>query len=130
MIGLQGLLLGLVYTINEIKERKGMSNVKVITHTSKEFLTLELSCREHNITFHKAHLDEVIQALTTYRDALPKPCVHAELIKQYAEDCQKYEKPWELWEHRWSGEVQWLTIIGHPSWAFNYQYRRKTGAPS
>jgi hypothetical protein len=70
-------------------------------------------------------INDVIQALTTYRDNLPKPCVHAELIKQYAEDCQKYEKPWELWECYWSASSEWKGISSHPSWGASIDYRRK-----
>ena len=56
----------------------------------------------------------------------PNPCPHAELIMQYAKDCQENEKPWELWELKPTSEVHWSDCIEHPSWFTWVEYRRKS----
>lgn len=50
--------------------------------------------------------------------------VHAELMKQYAEDARETNKPWERWEFL-STNVGWAELSGHPFWEANVQYRRK-----
>lgn len=76
------------------------------------------------IYLKNTQLDSVITALTSYRDSLPKPCPHAELIKQYAEDCQKYEKPWELWQFYEEVAARWGCLNQHPRWYKGELYRR------
>lgn len=51
--------------------------------------------------------------------------IHAELMAQYAEDAQKTEKPWELWEYRFRGAKAWKEAIPCISWNARYEYRRK-----
>jgi len=49
--------------------------------------------------------------------------VHAELMKQYAEDAMTTDKPWELWEiNTGSGPI---SLSDHPAWSINGKYRRK-----
>lgn len=51
---------------------------------------------------------------------------HAELIKQYAEDCINHKRPWELWEQQSVGIMQkWSELINPPRWDNNANYRRK-----
>ena len=49
--------------------------------------------------------------------------IHAELMKQYAEDAMVTDKPWELWEVL--GMAQYLPLYAHPSWHDEATYRRK-----
>ena len=53
------------------------------------------------------------------------PCTHAELIMEYAKDCQEYERPWERWELRCAGSIKWVDLESHPKWKPNTRYRRK-----
>lgn len=52
--------------------------------------------------------------------------VHAEEIALYAEDCQKYEEPWLLWQERSSFNTkEWNNCTKHLTWESNKVYRRK-----
>lgn len=55
----------------------------------------------------------------------PTPCPHADLILQYAQDCQEHEKPWEVWECMYDNNGIWKEFDRHPIWSDFYQYRRK-----
>jgi hypothetical protein len=50
--------------------------------------------------------------------------VHEELKKQYQEDCQNYEKPWELWEFQ-DFRGKWVTCADSPKFSRLAHYRRK-----
>ena len=52
-------------------------------------------------------------------------CIHSELIKEYAEDCQIFKEPWLLWEWYDSSDLSWETHRTHPNWYCNVKYRRK-----
>ena len=54
----------------------------------------------------------------------PEPCAHAELIMQYAKDCQENEKPWKLWEYK-HPTTSWTPLSQHPCWFPGVKYRRK-----
>lgn len=49
--------------------------------------------------------------------------IHAELMKQYAEDASNYEFPYTLWQYNVSGE--WRDLSKHPEWHYDHKYRRK-----
>ena len=49
--------------------------------------------------------------------------VHAELMKQYAEDAAVMERPWENWQAN-SGNG-WTSTADHPKWWTTASYRRK-----
>ena len=49
--------------------------------------------------------------------------IHAELMKQYAEDAMVTDKPWRLWERNVFGE--WTQPLCSPSWHADCEYRRK-----
>lgn len=49
--------------------------------------------------------------------------IHAELMKQYAEDASTHEFPYILWQYNITGE--WHDLMKHPEWDFNTKYRRK-----
>ena len=50
---------------------------------------------------------------------------HAALMKQYAEDAETHERPWELW---WYKDVTisetWTLCWHHPGWFLTREYRR------
>lgn len=51
--------------------------------------------------------------------------IHAELMRQYAEDAMESDTPWENWEF-FSEEKQKFVHLGkNPKWEVNTQYRRK-----
>jgi len=50
--------------------------------------------------------------------------IHADLMKQYAEDAMTTDEPWKLWEVY--NEVHgWYTMQSNPSWYNHIKYRRK-----
>lgn len=51
--------------------------------------------------------------------------VHAELMKQYAEDATKSESPWENWQVLAPGFDKWYNLKHDPEWFKTCQYRRK-----
>lgn len=50
---------------------------------------------------------------------------HAHLMKLYAEDAEKYDEPWGLWEVMSNHTGKWLSLKGHPLWIAGRTYRRK-----
>ena len=50
--------------------------------------------------------------------------IHAELMKQYAEDAMTTDEPWKLWEF-YSNHGYWTTLTDNPLWYANSKYRRK-----
>ena len=50
--------------------------------------------------------------------------IHAELMKQYAEDAAETDKPWEGWEKQLAGGL-WVACPVHPDWHARQSYRRK-----
>ena len=50
--------------------------------------------------------------------------IHAELMKQYAEDARETDRPWKRWEFR-STNIGWMELSDHPSWGTAAKYRRK-----
>lgn len=51
--------------------------------------------------------------------------IHAELMKQYAEDAAETDKPWERWEFNPDAkDVGWIALSAHPSWNEESSYRR------
>ena len=66
-----------------------------------------------------------------YRVPEPEPetvkgHIHAELMKQYAEDAATHEEPWKLWECK-NGDVSedWYLLDSNPIWSPLVEYRRK-----
>ncbi len=50
---------------------------------------------------------------------------HAELMKQYAEDAIKEDKPWYHWEYKDPGKPEiWQFCKAHPEWNDYSEYRR------
>lgn len=49
--------------------------------------------------------------------------IHADLMKQYAEDAANHEFPYIFWQYNITGE--WHDLMKHPEWDFNTKYRRK-----
>lgn len=45
-------------------------------------------------------------------------------LKQYAEDAEISETPWELWEYKAPLDKEWSKLPGHPVWDESKQYRR------
>ena len=56
-----------------------------------------------------------------------KGCPHAALMKQYAEDAETHERPWELWEHKHAALKTWKPCGSHPVWYSDSEYRRTAG---
>ena len=50
---------------------------------------------------------------------------HAELMRQYAEDAQKCENPWVLWEVSIDEGNTWRDLTDNPGWYYEANYRRK-----
>lgn len=55
---------------------------------------------------------------------MPK-CAHADLIMEYAKDCQEHEEPWKLWQVFGIGCDGWESLNAPPRWESIYKYRRK-----
>ena len=51
--------------------------------------------------------------------------LHAELMKQYAEDAMTTDEPWNLWEVYDELCNKWDTMQDNPSWFEHVKYRRK-----
>lgn len=51
--------------------------------------------------------------------------IHAEFMKQYAEDAAETDEPWRRWEHWEKVNGRWFSLHGHPSWHETKRYRRK-----
>lgn len=51
--------------------------------------------------------------------------LHAELMKQYAEDAMETDRPWERWQSKHNDTSDWRDSHGSLSWFTDYQYRRK-----
>ena len=47
----------------------------------------------------------------------------AALLKQYAEDAETHERPWELWEWK-QKDAAWRPCRVHPGWNPRFEYRR------
>lgn len=55
---------------------------------------------------------------------------HAALMKQYAEDAETHERPWELWEYRDADRKTWNPCGAlHPGWYLETEYRRIVDRP-
>ena len=54
---------------------------------------------------------------------------HAALMKQYAEDAETHEHPWELWEYKDAVLKTWKPCGFHPAWLLNNEYRRIADQP-
>ena len=53
--------------------------------------------------------------------------VHAELMKQYAEDAATHKNPWVLWECRsLNVSEDWCLLDSNPIWSPLVEYRRKS----
>lgn len=51
---------------------------------------------------------------------------HAELMMEYAKDAMETERPWERWEFKICGDIQWTSFLDRgPNWTESHQYRRK-----
>ena len=53
------------------------------------------------------------------------PCAHYKLMKEYLKDCEKYERPWEMWQRFSSLYEVWVDLIEHPEWLSAVKYRRR-----
>lgn len=51
--------------------------------------------------------------------------IHAELMKQYAEDAMQTDKPWELWEYSDDGGKTFYSLHSSLHWSCHAIYRRK-----
>lgn len=49
--------------------------------------------------------------------------IHAELMKQYAEDASKHEFPYMFWQCKVIDK--WHDLTKHPEWNYDTEYRRK-----
>lgn len=111
-------------------------NFKVSRSQSKEKSHwIDLTNTDHghiDITIHltEGELRQIRDGIDAYLNSLPKSHVHAEKMMQYAKDATITEKPWELWESKWSfQEVEvWRNLTTHPSWDVGREYRRKPNA--
>ena len=55
---------------------------------------------------------------------------HAALMKQYAEDAETHERPWELWEYKYTAHKIWRPCGSHhPGWYSDTEYRRTADQP-
>ena len=50
--------------------------------------------------------------------------IHAELMKQYAEDAMTTDEPWKFWEY-YSNYGHWTALTDSPLWYTFSKYRRK-----
>ena len=50
--------------------------------------------------------------------------IHAEVMRQYAEDAAETDRPWERWE--FNGDGRWFPMTCHPFWTALCSYRRKS----
>ena len=54
------------------------------------------------------------------------PCAHYKLMKEYLKDCEKYERPWEMWQFKIEENNKWMDFLSqHPIWSELVEYRRK-----
>jgi len=52
--------------------------------------------------------------------------IHADLMKQYAEDAMTTDKPWEFWQCLTGGSAPvWFDLHKCPEWLETVKYRRK-----
>ena len=51
--------------------------------------------------------------------------IHAELMKQYAEDAMTTNEPWKLWEIYNKTYNKWHKLQANPAWFEHIKYRRK-----
>lgn len=80
-----------------------------------------------------SHVIELKRFQLIPKPGKPKGHVHAKLMKQYAEDAQRSETPWEKWEYRvydWGKDIGFQPCDKHPAWLTETQYRRKTERPT
>lgn len=54
--------------------------------------------------------------------------IHAELMKQYAEDAAHYDEPWKFWEQFLN--ALWFDLDTNPTWGLHIKYRRKLTKPN
>lgn len=54
--------------------------------------------------------------------------IHAELMKQYAEDAMKSQEPWDLWLTRKNGDCNWVRCTSNPVWSECYEYKRRASS--
>lgn len=58
--------------------------------------------------------------------SIPKQeSVHEKIMKQYAKDAAVLEKPWEFWEFKANNCKTWHSLVAHPLWDDETEYRRK-----
>lgn len=55
----------------------------------------------------------------------PKGHIHAASMALYAQDAAESDAPWKLWEHRHIASAGFQDCRNHPSWLYDYVYRRK-----
>jgi len=55
--------------------------------------------------------------------------IHAHLMAQYAQDAQRVNRPWELWQQKTVTQLVWRDLDRHPDWQIRKHYRRKPEAP-
>ena len=55
----------------------------------------------------------------------PKGHKHHKEMLQYAQDAAVHKEPWELWEIRRAGSVNWSPLDDNPAWVSVFEYRRK-----
>ena len=51
--------------------------------------------------------------------------IHADLMKQYAEDAMTTDEPWKFWEVFSRYDGTWVSMDDSPAWNINVKYRRK-----
>jgi hypothetical protein len=55
-----------------------------------------------------------------------KPHPHAALMRQYADDADETDRPWERWQVRFPHAQTWAELgCQSPTWCSDYEYRRK-----
>lgn len=51
---------------------------------------------------------------------------HHKLISEYSDDWKTIENPWQFWETRYPNQTDWVSLLDHPYWDEDAEYRRKT----
>lgn len=51
--------------------------------------------------------------------------IHADLMRQYANDAIESDTPWENWEFFSEDNQKWVQLVRNPYWDIETQYRRK-----
>lgn len=82
-------------------------------------------------TYKKTTLPTTMsQPVVSISEPKSKPHPHAALMAEYAKDAAETDRPWERWQCRTHGHLEWTKLdkavvkYQHPTWRTDFEYRR------